>query len=210
VVAAVEAMRGRAVLRTRVEEETGEGAVAPVLVIDSTGELRDWQALATVVVMGKSFLSRGGQNPAEAIAAGVPVICGPHMENFTPLMQLLLGAGGITQVEGMGLLGGAVEEVLRAPEKARAVAERGRLALEQHRGATRRSVAAIGAVGGECGCGRNVFDGIRPCDSGSRYQWPCLTWTVRVCSRRWAIEPMAVVGHEDDAITATSKDGHVS
>jgi 3-deoxy-D-manno-octulosonic-acid transferase len=142
-------MGGRAVLRTRVEEETEGGAGVPVLVIDSTGELRDWQALATVVVMGKSFLSRGGQNPAEAIAAGVPVICGPHMENFTPLMQLLLGAGGITQVEGIEVLGGAVEEVLRAPEEARAVAERGRLALEQHRGATRRSVAAIGEVVGE-------------------------------------------------------------
>jgi hypothetical protein len=52
-------------------------------------------------------------------------------------------------VAGMGLFGGAVEEVVRAPEKARAVAERGRLALEQHRGATRRSVAAIGDVVGE-------------------------------------------------------------
>jgi 3-deoxy-D-manno-octulosonic-acid transferase len=148
VVAAVEATGGRAVLRTRVEEEVEEGGMPPVLVIDSTGELRDWQALATVVVMGKSFLSRGGQNPAEAIAAGVPVICGPHMENFTPLIQLLLGAGGITQVEGMEVLAGAVMEVMRAPEEARAVAERGRRALEQHRGATRRSVVAIGEVVG--------------------------------------------------------------
>jgi 3-deoxy-D-manno-octulosonic-acid transferase len=71
------------------------------------------------------------------------------MEAFTPLLQLLLGAGGITQVEGMEMLGGAVEEVLRAPEEARAVAERGRLALKQHRGATRRSVSAIGEVVGE-------------------------------------------------------------
>jgi hypothetical protein len=29
--------------------------------------------------------------------------CGRQMEDFTPLMQLLLGAGGITQVEGIDM-----------------------------------------------------------------------------------------------------------
>ena len=44
--------------------------------------LRDWYHLADLVVIGKSFLSTGGQNPVEAIAAGKPVFFGPHMENF--------------------------------------------------------------------------------------------------------------------------------
>lgn len=51
-------------------------------VVDTTGELRDWTALADVAVIGKSFLADGGQNPAEAVACGVPVLTGPHMENF--------------------------------------------------------------------------------------------------------------------------------
>jgi 3-deoxy-D-manno-octulosonic-acid transferase len=42
------------------------------LVIDSTGELRDWTAHATVVVIGKTILGTGGQNPAEAILARRP------------------------------------------------------------------------------------------------------------------------------------------
>jgi 3-deoxy-D-manno-octulosonic-acid transferase len=63
---------------------------APVFVIDTTGELAAWQHLATLVVVGKSFLAEGGQNPAEAALAQKPVLFGPHMENFTPLVELLL------------------------------------------------------------------------------------------------------------------------
>ena len=37
-----------------------------ILLVDTTGELRAWQHLATIVIIGKSFLATGGQNPAEA------------------------------------------------------------------------------------------------------------------------------------------------
>jgi 3-deoxy-D-manno-octulosonic-acid transferase len=117
-----------------------------VLVIDTTGELRDWQAMASVVVIGKSFLAEGGQNPAEAIAAGVPVIAGPHMENFEPLMELLLAAGGITQVASLEALLPALRAAFSDPAAARASADRGRAALEQHRGATESTADMLMAL----------------------------------------------------------------
>src|SRR5262249_54162001 len=52
------------------------------LLLDSTGELRNWYAVATVAFVGKSLTAHGGQNPVEPISAGVPVIFGPNMENF--------------------------------------------------------------------------------------------------------------------------------
>ncbi|TAG09440.1 MAG: hypothetical protein EAZ42_06860 [Verrucomicrobia bacterium] len=64
------------------------------LIVDSTGELRDWILLADVVIIGKSFFAIGGQNPCEAIVAKRPIIFGPHMENFQPLAQKLLDCGG--------------------------------------------------------------------------------------------------------------------
>ena len=64
-----------------------------VFVIDSTGELRDWTAHADVVIIGKSFLATGGQNPGEAILAEKPLVFGPHMENFEPLASRLVAAG---------------------------------------------------------------------------------------------------------------------
>lgn len=114
-----------------------------VLIVDSTGELRDWQSLATVVVIGRSFLTTGGQNPAEATAAGVPVITGPHMENFQPLMELLGKAGGILTVPSIAALPAALRRLLSSPEEGRAIAARGRAALEQHRGATARTADRI-------------------------------------------------------------------
>lgn len=116
------------------------------LVIDSTGELRDWQALASVVIMGKSFLTAGGQNPAEAIAAGVPVVTGPHMENFAPLMNLLRRAGGITEVDSVASLLPALRGMFGDLENAKAQAARGRAALEHHRGAAARTVVEIAAL----------------------------------------------------------------
>jgi 3-deoxy-D-manno-octulosonic-acid transferase len=120
------------------------------LIIDSTGELRDWQALASVVVIGKSFLATGGQNPAEAIAAGVPVITGPHMENFQPLMELLRTASGITEVPSAEALLPVLRQVLADPDGARAIAVRGREALERHRGAAARTAEVIAGL--QAGC----------------------------------------------------------
>jgi 3-deoxy-D-manno-octulosonic-acid transferase len=123
---------------------------ADVLIVDSTGELRDWQAIATVVVVGKSFLTTGGQNPAEAIAAGVPVITGPHMENFQPLMELLRGAGGITEAASAEALLPALRQAFADLEAARAIAARGRQALELHRGAAARTAEAIAGLPKNC------------------------------------------------------------
>ena len=113
------------------------------LIIDSTGELRDWQAIASVVVIGKSFLATGGQNPAEAIAAGVPVIAGPHMENFQALMDLLRGADGIIEVASAEALLPVLRHAFGDLNSARVTAARGRQALDLHRGAAARTAQAI-------------------------------------------------------------------
>jgi 3-deoxy-D-manno-octulosonic-acid transferase len=120
--------------------------VADVLLVDTTGELRDWQQLPQVVVIGKSFLAKGGQNPVEAIAAGTPVITGPSMENFALVMKLLLDAGAVVQLAEASALTEAVRQLLLNPESARAATEGGRKALEGHHGATRKSVDCLTAL----------------------------------------------------------------
>ena len=74
------------------------------LLIDTTGELRDWYAIATVVFIGKSLTAHGGQNPVEPIVAGKPVIFGPYMENFSGLTQSLVRHTGAIQVNDAGVL----------------------------------------------------------------------------------------------------------
>jgi 3-deoxy-D-manno-octulosonic-acid transferase len=128
---------------TRRSHEPMDNARPDVFLIDTTGELRDWTALADLVIIGKSFLAHGGQNPAEAIALTIPVICGPHMENFIPLMQLLARADGITSVTGLPDLAAQLPALLQNNDAARARAQRGLRALEAHRGATLQTVAEI-------------------------------------------------------------------
>lgn len=115
---------------------------AACLVVDSTGELRDWTAHADVAIIGKSFLSDGGQNPTEAILAGVPVLFGPHMENFQPLANRLLKTGGALSASTAGTLAAAVSTALD-PEKAREMTRQATALLARHDGATRRILALL-------------------------------------------------------------------
>ncbi len=118
-------------------------APAPVLLVDTTGELRAWQCLATVVVVGKSFLAAGGQNPAEAVMAGKPVLFGPRMENFEPLVELLLRHEGALQVPDELELERQLGALLAAPEKCRRLGAAGFAALQAHAGATSKTVSLL-------------------------------------------------------------------
>lgn len=111
-------------------------------VADTTGELRDWTALADVVIIGKSFLAKGGQNPVEAIAARKPVITGPDMTNFADLVALLKADDAIICCEAAAL----ADEIRRALSGSEAIAartERAYNALNLHSGATRRTVELV-------------------------------------------------------------------
>ncbi|TLD68496.1 3-deoxy-D-manno-octulosonic acid transferase [Phragmitibacter flavus] len=123
---------------------TGKVAVADVLLVDTTGELGAWQHLATAVIVGKSFLAKGGQNPAEAIMAGKPVLFGPHMANFEALVDQLLKKGGAVQSPDLLALERDLRSLLSSPDRARSVAVAGMGALTPHEGATARTAVLLG------------------------------------------------------------------
>jgi 3-deoxy-D-manno-octulosonic-acid transferase len=114
-----------------------------VLVVDSTGELRDWYFVATIVVIGKSFCGVGGQNPVEPILARKPVIAGPNMENFQFLVDELRKEDGILQLDSSEALTEAVARLLKNPNERNQIVANASKALEQHRGAIQRTAKAI-------------------------------------------------------------------
>lgn len=120
-----------------------EPMTTDVLVIDSTGEMKAWQEHASIVVIGKSFLAQGGQNPAEAVMAGKLVVFGPHMENFEPLVKLLLEAGGALQVPDLIALNTALHLKLAEQGGGSVMAEAGRAALMKHQGATQKTATIL-------------------------------------------------------------------
>ncbi|MES2570590.1 MAG: 3-deoxy-D-manno-octulosonic acid transferase [Verrucomicrobiota bacterium] len=122
-----------------------------VLLVDTTGELRDWYELATVVFVGKSMpgiAEVGGQNPAEPAILGKPVLFGPHMENFAPVVQLLLAHDAAVQVADSTALAKAIRTLLSDPARRHSLQSRAASALSAHQGATERTAKLLleGAV----------------------------------------------------------------
>lgn len=130
-------------LRTRPQSAD---AKADLLLVDTTGELRDWFACATVVFMGKSLCAKGGQNPAEPVAAGVPVLFGPHMQNFSTLSRQFLRHAGAMEISDAASLRDTVARLLAAPTLRTEMAANAQKCLEVHQGAIVRTIAAIGGL----------------------------------------------------------------
>ncbi|MEX2387681.1 MAG: glycosyltransferase N-terminal domain-containing protein, partial [Phycisphaeraceae bacterium] len=66
-----------------------------IFLLDTMGELRKAYALATVVVVGRSFAGLGGSDPIEPIALGKPTLIGPDHHNFADVVDVFEQAGGI-------------------------------------------------------------------------------------------------------------------
>ncbi len=80
-----------------------------ILVIDGIGKLPQYYALATLVFMGKSLTSHGGQNLLEPAALGKVILFGPYMENFRAIAHEFLEEKAALEVQN----GQMLEETLR-------------------------------------------------------------------------------------------------
>jgi len=129
---------------TTARRSQGQGpAPLDCLLLDTTGELRDWYAIATIVFIGKSLTARGGQNPVEAIVADRPVVFGPQMENFAALARSLVTSGGALQPDDAASLAKMLADLLREPGARERLASQARKVLDPHRGATERTARLL-------------------------------------------------------------------
>jgi 3-deoxy-D-manno-octulosonic-acid transferase len=112
---------------------------AQVTVLDTIGELAVAYRLATLVFVGGSFVTRGGQNVLEPAAQGRPVLFGPHMENFKDSVQVLQGRGGL-QVATPDQLLKVADELLSRPDQLEELGVLARRSVTSIRGASARNV----------------------------------------------------------------------
>lgn len=130
--------RGWAVARRSAGEVPGGGR--SLLLGDSMGEMGFYYGLADVAVIGGSFGGYGGQNLIEACAAGVPVVIGPSVFNFTEATVLAVAAGAAVQVAGPAEAASSALSILGDTKKRERMSTAGRTLCEQHRGAAARHV----------------------------------------------------------------------
>lgn len=116
---------------------------ADVVLIDTIGDLASVYRVATLACIGGSLAPRGGHNPLEAARFGVPVITGPSVSNFRDVYSGLASVDGVHILAANEELEPQILKLLRDPDAAKAMGERGRLFFEQQQGATSRTVAAL-------------------------------------------------------------------
>lgn len=141
VASSLESLGMEVILRSDYHQPQSPGEAC--LVVDSTGELRDWTAHADVLVVGKSWLGKGGQNPAEAIVAGVPVICGPDMSNFEPLISMLRDAAAIRMLDSAELLSETLFELFTHSTAAETMATQAKEVLDSHANAVDKTIQRL-------------------------------------------------------------------
>ena len=130
-------------LPTRLRSEPG--GAEPVIVLDTIGELVRAYQLASIVFVGGSFGSRGGQNILEPAACGKPVLFGPRMENFKDSVGVLVGRGGL-QVRDPAALLRLLRDLLARPGEIEKLGELAREAVSSVRGASARNARLIAGL----------------------------------------------------------------
>ncbi len=129
-------------LRTDLDEGSRR-RVAPVVIMDTMGELQSLYGVATIVFCGGSLVPLGGHNVLEAAAWGKPVLYGPHMDDFLDAKELLESAGGGLAVQNGDELAETSLELLSHPEKADRMGQKAREAILTNKGAAQRHADVI-------------------------------------------------------------------
>jgi 3-deoxy-D-manno-octulosonic-acid transferase len=112
------------------------------ILLDTIGELASVYSLATVAFIGGSLVPAGGHNPLEPAQFAVPIVMGPHYDNFRAIVEDLLASEAL-RIATRDDLADTFLHLLNDPSKARDLGRRARQVFEEQAGATARSVQAI-------------------------------------------------------------------
>ncbi|MGL4835730.1 MAG: 3-deoxy-D-manno-octulosonic acid transferase, partial [Shewanella sp.] len=105
-----------------------------VFLIDTLGELRQFMPGANAVFVGGSLQNIGGHNVLEPACLGLPVLVGPHTQNFAEIVENLKQAGGLIQVQDAAQLQECLIDLLGNPERANTMGNSGLACVAQNRG----------------------------------------------------------------------------
>jgi len=109
-----------------------------VLLLDTVGELAGLYAASDLVFVGGSLVATGGHNPLEPASCGVPVLFGPHMENFREIEALFVSSGAGVQVPDAAGLAKTVCTLAASDASRLEMGRRGTGLLQECSGATER------------------------------------------------------------------------
>ncbi|MFK8019648.1 MAG: lipid IV(A) 3-deoxy-D-manno-octulosonic acid transferase [Pseudomonadales bacterium] len=135
---------GLTVARRSADTQLPQGT--QVLLGDTMGELATLFGACKLAFIGGSLIERGGHNPIEPAAWGVPVLAGPHMFNFLDIGRQLKTGGGMMTVHNANDIAAHVQASINDPIKYDAAGASNRTVVATNRGAVARQLAVISTL----------------------------------------------------------------
>lgn len=131
------------VLRRTDMTETSTHERPDVLLVDTTGEMKNFFSCADIIFIGKSLTQNGGQNIIEPAFYGKTVIVGPNMQNFPGVMIDFLVAKAVVQVQNRQELKQQFLHFMENPESGKALGRNAAALVEKKSGSLKKSAACI-------------------------------------------------------------------
>lgn len=138
-------LAARRIAHARRTDDRPVAAGVRVVLGDSMGEMAGYYGAADVAFVGGSLVPLGGQNLIEAIAAGTPVIVGPHTFNFADAADGAVAAGAALRVADADAMLAQAAALLADAARREAMRSCAATFLAAHRGATDRTWAFVAA-----------------------------------------------------------------
>jgi len=119
---------------------------ADYLLVDTIGELVELYGHCHLAFIGGSLVAAGGHNPLEPARIGVPVLYGPHMEDFQEIAADLIASGGARTVADVEELAAVLGELIENNTLCRQMGSRSRDFVEARQGVVSRHLDLIATL----------------------------------------------------------------
>ncbi len=120
----------------------GMSLAGGVLLLDSIGELAGLYEFADLAFIGGSLVPKGGHNVLEPAYFGVPILVGPHTENFRDIVEIFRRAEALRVVTPQTLTPTILALLENYQERER-LGCNAKEVLRTQQGATRRTMEAL-------------------------------------------------------------------
>ncbi|MDP2562530.1 lipid IV(A) 3-deoxy-D-manno-octulosonic acid transferase [Psychrobium sp. 1_MG-2023] len=118
-------------------------ATTQVVVGDTMGELLLFCGVSDVAFIGGSLIERGGHNPLEPAALGVPVLMGPHVYNFSDISERLVTAQGMQQVSDSDELTQRLTELFSDQDQLDCMGRNAKALVQENQGTLERLLSWV-------------------------------------------------------------------
>lgn len=114
-----------------------------ILIGDTMGELLVFYAAADLAFVGGSLVEKGGQNPLEPAAVGLPILTGPYTFNFATITEQLKQRNAEIQVNNATELAEQVISLLSDPVRRQKMGREAKKFVEENKGSVLKQMQLI-------------------------------------------------------------------